>query len=167
MEKDEYRGFRKGYRNINSVRGNIVNAFVQIEMLVNAVLTNYFALEERHSDFLTSFLADEYCTVGLKIKVMEKNIKEDKTYKGFYEDLRRLNNIRNMVAHSMPSSFPNKLAVFSSKEMKQVDIGILEKEFKEKDNKVHSSLFGLVGFLINENRKKKGLKPVDVISKLY
>ena len=114
VAEESYKTIKEGSKSIGSVRGRIVNAFVQIEMLINAVLTNYFALEERHSDFITSFLADEYCSVGLKIRVMEKNIKEDKTYKGFFQDLRRLSNIRNIVAHSMPS-FPDKLAVFSSK----------------------------------------------------
>ncbi len=137
-------------KKVSDIRGRISNQYIQIELLINAYLVNYFAIKNKHNDFLVKFLCDDYCSVGLKINVLEKVLSQEKVYKEFYNDLRRLNSIRNIAVHSPPQSIVGPL-VFHSKKMKSENLEDLEKEFVKLHNKIFSSLLQEIDKIIKEN----------------
>ena len=137
-------------KKVSDIRGRIANQYIQIELLINAYLINYFAIKNKHNDFLVKFLCDDYCSVGLKINVLEKILSQEKMYKGFYNDLRRLNNIRNIAVHSPPQSIIGPL-VLHSKKMKPENLEDLEKEFVKLYSKIFSPLFQEIDRIIKEN----------------
>lgn len=156
MNKEEFeRKLNDVQERLVSLRGNIINASIQIETLLDAILTNHYIPSEIQSSFLTKFLSDEYCTAGLKIRVFEKIGLSKSEYKGFNEDLRRIFNIRNIAAHSIPMLSTDFAFIFSSKKEKPENLDELNREFVEKYRKVKPILTNIV-FKLIEERKKNG-----------
>ena len=84
---------------LTKTRGEILTYFVDIENLISALLTNHYAKPEMASDFSHKLLDDPYIPTIAKINALEKT--ELMTgYEGLGQDLRRLNNLRNLIAHS-------------------------------------------------------------------
>ena len=82
---------------IAQYRGVIITDFISIDAMVGSILAIYFAKENKNNEFNRKVIDDEYFSFGLKINILEKLNFE--VYKEFFEDIRRINNIRNMFAH--------------------------------------------------------------------
>ncbi|MBI2660411.1 hypothetical protein HYX07_04575 [Candidatus Woesearchaeota archaeon] len=162
MKKTQITGLNKGTiinkeptnpnQKVGQIRGRIIDYYIQIELLINAFLTNYFVLENKHSDFLTKFLYDDFCSTGLKIRVLEKLLPENKIVRGFYVELRRLTNIRNIAAHSYPMSL-NGPIVLETRKLESKDLRVLEEEFFKIYKKVFPLLIDAVNKLIEDKVK--------------
>ena len=137
-------------KKVSDIRGRIANQYIQIELLINAYLVNYFALKSKHNDFLLKFLCDDYCSAGLKINVLEKILSKEKMYMEFYNNLRRLNTIRNIAVHSPPQSIVGPI-VLHSKKLQSANLVDLEKEYVKLHNLVFDSLLQEIDKIIKEN----------------
>ena len=99
-------------------------------------------------------ITDEYFSFGLKIRILEKLSFE--SYKGFLEDIRRTNKIRNIIAYCSPGALDGSL-IFYNQNKKIHEIKKLEelhKEFLEKIQKVEKQLRRILNLLIKENESK-------------
>lgn len=152
MDKIEFiKNVNKMQEKTVQIRGNIVNASIQIEMLIDSILTNYFILSEKQSDFITKFLYDELCSANLKIKVINRLGLLDKQ-KGIKKDIEDLFYIRNMVAHSPPVLSTNIPLIFSSKKKIPENLDDLNKKFIDKYEKIKPALLEVLYNLINERK---------------
>ena len=139
---------------IAQYRGVIITDSINIEGMINSIIINYFVKEEKHSKFLMNVVSDEYFSFGLKINILEK-LNFD-IYKEFFQDVRRVNNIRNIFAHCTPTldgglSFYNK----NKKTQETKKLEELHKEFLEKIKKVDGQLEKLFWKLVEENKREK------------
>src|SRR3989344_1561885 len=89
--------------NVSIMRGLVITEAVNIDAHIGSIITNYFILSDKHSKFSTMVLSDPYFSFGLKINVLKKIINEIgwKNYNHFKEDLYRINELRNIFAHSL------------------------------------------------------------------
>lgn len=152
-EKMDKINFREVMNKIAQYRGVIITDSINIEALISSILINYFAKEKKHSEFLTKVIEDELFSFGLKINILEK-LNFD-VYNGFFQDIRRINNIRNIFAHCLPGSFTGGLSYYN-KEKKIYEVKELEefhKEFLEKIKKVDKQLEKTFFELIEKNKK--------------
>ena len=77
-------------------RAEVVEAFISIESLTGSIICQHYFGEVR-TDFVDDFLHDEYCSFGLKRRILEKVVKNmDPT---IVHKLNRLSAIRNYFAH--------------------------------------------------------------------
>lgn len=85
-------------KNLSQKRGEIIEKFMNIELIISCIIARNYAPKENgiNKTFLTDVLYDEYFHCGLKIRILEK-IVEDSI---LIQELRRLNKIRNIFAHS-------------------------------------------------------------------
>lgn len=132
-------------------RGLIIEGAIHIERLMDAVLTNYFCLQRRHSDFMIKFLYDEYCNFGLKVRILEKLFLEKQLYKGFFLNLRELNSIRNIIAHSTPCNTLTGTEILVSKKLKPDSVQKLLKRFVDIYEKIRKALIILHEQIVKEN----------------
>ena len=140
---------------IAQYHGVIITDSINIEALIKSIIINYFVKENKHSEFLIKVITDEYFSFGLKINILEK-LNFD-VYKGFFEDIRRMNNIRNIFAHCLPGSFTGGLSYYNDKK-KTHEVRELEdfhKEFLEKIKKADEQLHKIFWKLVEENKKEK------------
>ena len=139
-------------------RGVIITDSINIEKIMELIISNYFARKDRSNEFNRKVMDDEYFSFGLKIRILEKLNFE--VYKEFFEDFRRINNIRNIFAHCIPGSFTGGLSYYNKKK-KTHEVKELEefhKEFLEKIKKVGPQLDKLFWKLVEENKKEAGTK---------
>ena len=124
---------------ISDTRALVIEKFIKIEWLVNVIISQHY-LGRSDKQFMLEFLYDEYCSFGLKRRVL---IKISPALKGKVEnDLNRLNTIRNYFAHvgieifspSVPSG-PGRVPD-PRDHSRSVDFDELHKEFLELERPV-------------------------------
>lgn len=139
---------------IAQYRGVIIQDAINIEAMVDSIIINYFIKSNKHSEFLTKVTEDEGFSFGLKINILEKLNFE--VYSEFIQDIRRINNIRNIFAHCLPGSFTGGLSYYNKNnkthEIKELDE--FYKEFLEKLKKVDEQLQKLFLKLVEESKKE-------------
>jgi len=59
-------------KEVSFLRGVVITKAVDIELLISALITNYFVLSDKHSKFSEMVLSDPYFSFGLKINVLKK-----------------------------------------------------------------------------------------------
>lgn len=151
MEHDEWKQkLNEQLSKLPKIRGEIVEAAINVDTLLSAILANYFVPSERQSDFLTKFLCHEQCTSFLKIAVIHRLglLDNHKNVKKLLEDLFYY---RNLVAHSMPMASTTFPSVFSSKEKKTMNLEEIHKTFFTNYEIVSSSLQTVLNSTIKEN----------------
>ena len=76
-------------KEVSFIRGVVITKSVDIELLIGALITNYFILSNKHSKFSEMVLSDPYFSFGLKINILKKLLNKIgwTSYKGFKEDL--------------------------------------------------------------------------------
>lgn len=86
-------------KTLSKYRGEVIDKFVNIESLINAIISQHYFKEVKGS-FLLEVLYDEYFTFGLRRRILTKIIPDfdDK----IIQDLNRLNTIRNYFVHCGP-----------------------------------------------------------------
>jgi len=146
---------KKVINEIAQYRGVIIQDSISIEAMIDSIIINYFIKENKHSEFLTKVIEDEGFSFGIKINILEKLNFE--IYKDFIQDLRRINNIRNIFAHCLPGSFTGGLSYYNKnkKEIEVKELGELHSEFLDKIKRVDEQLKKLFWILVEENKKEK------------
>ena len=155
MEKQMEIDVKKVLEKIAQYRGVIITDSINIERFIEAIIINYFVKEEKSSEFLVKCITDEYFSFGLKIRILEKL--DFSTYDGFFEDIRKMNKIRNIFAHCSPGSFTGGLSYYNEK-IKSRETRELEefhKEFLGRIKKVQSQLEKLFDELIKSKNEPK------------
>ena len=151
MDKQE---LKDTMNKIAQYRGVIIQDSINIEAMVDSIIINYFIKSNKHSEFLTKAIEDEGFSFGLKINILEKLNFE--VYSEFIQDIRRINNIRNIFAHCLPGSFTGGLSYYNknnkTREVKELDD--FHKEFLEKLKKVDEQLQKLFWKLVEESKKE-------------
>ena len=100
MNNDEFpKKIEESAKNLKRLRGNVVHNTLDIEYGISAILTNYYIKTERHSEFLIKSLSDESFNFGLKFRIFQKTFPKE-SYQGFFEDIRTIMHIRNVLAHA-------------------------------------------------------------------
>lgn len=151
MDKEEIKILNN---KIAQYRGVIIHDSINVEALMGAIIAIYFVKDNKNNEFNRKVIDDEYFSFGLKVRILEKLKIE--TYKEFFEDLRRMNTIRNTFAHQVPTldeGFFKK-----GKDGKETEINYmsdLHKEFLEKIKRVDEELHKVFMKLVEENRKEK------------
>lgn len=140
MTEEQKVDLKKVLEKVAQYRGVIITDSINIERFMEAIIINYFVKEEKSSEFLVKCITDEYFSFGLKIRILEKL--ELSTYDSFFEDIRRLNKIRNIFAHCSPGTFTGGLSYYNeknkSRETKELEE--FHKEFLAKIKKVQPQL---------------------------
>jgi len=145
---------KKALEKLAQYRGVIIQDSINIEAMVDSIIINYFVKENKHSEFLTKVVEDENFSFGLKINILEKLNLE--TYTEFIQDIRRINNIRNIFAHCLPGSFTGGLSYYN-KNKKTHEVKELEEfhaEFLEKIKKVDEQLEKIFWRLVEEKKNE-------------
>ena len=138
---------------IAQYRGVIIHDSISIEALIGAIIAIYFVKDNKNNEFNRKVIDDEYFSFGLKIRILEKLKLE--TYKEFFEDIRRINNIRNIFAHRVPTLDKGFIYQDSKEEKTETKyMSDLHKEFLEKIKKVDEQLHKIFFKLVEENKKE-------------
>jgi len=98
-------------KEVSFLRGIVITKSVDIELLIGALITNYFVLSDKHSKFSEVVLSDPYFSFGLKINILKKILNKINwiSYNGFKEDLDKIQRLRNRFAHSGMFGFDGDL----------------------------------------------------------
>lgn len=137
---------------IAQYRGVIIHDSINVEALMRAIIAIYFARDDKNNEFNRKVIDDEYFSFGLKVRILEKLNLE--VYKGFFEELRRINNIRNTFAHQVPTLDEG----FFKKDNEKNEVNYmadLHKEFLEKINRVDEQLHKIFMKLVEERNDEK------------
>ena len=132
-------------KEVSFLRGIVITKAVDIELMIGAIITNYFALSNKHTKFSSMVLSDPFFSFGLKISILNKILTQIKWsfYKGFKEDLSKIARLRNRFAHSGMFGFDGDLIydkgekpmeIKKAKEMYDEFIPLWSKVFGELDN---------------------------------
>ena len=150
MDKEEIKAIAN---KIAQYRGVIVHDSINIEALIGAIIAIYFVSDTKNNEFNRKVIDDEYFSLGLKIRILEKLKLE--TYKEFFEDIRRINNIRNIFAHKVPTLDEGFISQdFKEEKTETKHMSELHAEFLEKIKKVDEQLEKIFSKLV-EDRKKE------------
>jgi len=82
--------------NISKYRAEVIERFINIEWLINALISQHY-FKRVIKPFLLEVLYDEHFGFGLRRSILKKIIKDIDNQK--VQDLNRLNTIRNYFAH--------------------------------------------------------------------
>jgi len=138
---------------IAQYRGVIIHDSISIEALIGAIIAIYFVKDNKNNEFNRKVIDDEYFSFGLKIKILEKLNQE--VYPQFFEDIRRINNIRNIFAHKVPTLDEGFIYQDSKEEKTETKyMSDLHKEFLEKIKKVEEQLHKIFFKLVEKNKKE-------------
>ena len=138
---------------IAQYRGVIIHDSISIEALIGAIIAIYFVKDNKNNEFNRKVIDDEYFSFGLKIKILEKLNQE--VYPQFFEDIRRINNMRNIFAHKVPTRDEGFIYQDSKEEKTETKyMSDLHKEFLEKIKKVDEQLHKIFFKLVEENKKE-------------
>lgn len=122
---------------ISRFRSEVIERSINIEWIMNAIISQHY-LGKVMARFTLEFLCDEYCSFGLKRRVLEKILADFKGQKA--QNLNRLGSIRNCFAHCnqimVDGPDPTNPAAFSGvvdprKINEFIDFEKLYKEFTE------------------------------------
>jgi hypothetical protein len=142
---------------IAQYRGVIIHNSISIDALLGSIIAVYFARDDKNNEFNRKVIDDEYFSFGLKIRILEK-LNFD-AYKGFFEDIRRINNIRNLFAHQVPTLDEGFICQNFKEEKNETKyMSDLHKEFLEKIKKVDEQLNRIFFKLVEENKKDSETK---------
>ncbi len=144
------------FNKIANYRGVIIQDSINVEAMLGSIIINYFIMENKHSEFLTKVIEDENFSFGFKINIINQINFE--TYEGFIEDLRRINNIRNIFAHCLPGSVTTGALSYYNKNKKKEELAELKdfhEEFITKVVKVNDQLNKIFWKLVYESNRKK------------
>ncbi len=139
---------------IAQYRGVIIHDSISIDALIGSIIAVYFVRDNKNNEFNRKVIEDEYFSFGLKVRILEKLKLE--TYKEFFQDLRRINTIRNTFAHQVPTL--NEGFFKKGKDGKEKEITYmsdLHKDFLEKIKKVDKQLHKIFFKLVEENKKQE------------
>jgi len=134
---------------LSQARGEVIEKFINLETLINAIISQHY-FGKLIQPFFLEVLYDEYCTFGLKRRILTKIVPN--IDKGQVDKLNRLNTIRNYFAHAGPEIFsgagvPNKGQVGVVPDPRKLDRPIdfarLHEEFQEIEPGVAKYLFKL------------------------
>ena len=156
--------------NVSVLRGLIITKSIDIDAYVGALITNYFVSSSKHSKFREMVLSDPYFSFGLKISILKKilNNIELKPYKGFKDDLHRIDILRNRFAHSTMFGFDGDLSYpAGEKPMKTKKAKEMYDEFMLLYPKVMEELSNLFWHIIGKpNPFKKEKKEENSVKKV-
>jgi len=151
MDKEEINAISN---KIAQYRGVIIHDSINIEAIIGAIIAIYFVRSDKNNEFNRKVIDDEYFSFGLKIRILEKLNQE--VYPQFFEDIRRINNIRNIFAHRVPTLDKGFIYQDSKEEKTETKyMSDLHKEFSEKIKKVGEQLSKIFFNLVEENKKEK------------
>lgn len=85
-----------GKDSISRYRADVIERFINIETIINAIICQHY-FKKVIISFYLEVLYDEYFSFGLKRRILEKIVKNIDTQK--FQELNRLNTIRNYFAH--------------------------------------------------------------------
>lgn len=110
MEKSEFlKRVEKASKKLKKQRGDVIHNAIDIEDGIAKIIMHYYIKDEKHDEFLMKCMLDDYFSFGLKIRIFQKTFRKE-PYKGFFEEIKRLNSIRNIFAHSPMANLSGDLA---------------------------------------------------------
>jgi hypothetical protein len=151
MDKEE---INKVANKIAQYRGVIIHDSISIDAMLGAIIAVYFAKDNKNNEFNRKVIDDEYFSFGLKIRIFKKL--DFEVYPQFFEDIWRINNIRNIFAHQVPTldeGFFKKGK--DGKENKISYMVDLHKEFLKKIKNVNEQLHKIFLKLVEENKQER------------
>jgi hypothetical protein len=150
MDKEE---IKKIGNKIAQYRGVIIHDSIGVEAMIGAIIAIYFVSDTKNNEFNRKVIDDEYFSLGLKIRILERLKLE--TYKEFFEDIRRINNIRNIFAHKVPTLDKGFISQDFKEEKTEIKyMSELHKEFIETMKKVDEQLEKIFSKLIEERKEE-------------
>jgi len=149
-------------------RGEIINKFINIEWIINAIISQWY-MSKVEKEFVLEVLYDEYFGFALKRRIIGKifaercNSKLKPRLKSMLDSLNRLNSIRNYFAHCTESmtlsNIDGEYIPDPKNHDRPLNFQALYDEFikKEKDvNKYFYDLFISIGGKATIDKKKGG-----------
>ena len=162
MNQEEFKQkVEQTIKELSFLRGIIITKSIDTDAYIGAIITNYFVLSDKQSNFTQMVLTDPYFSFGLKISILKKILNKINwdSYKGFKDDLHRINELRNRFAHSVPFGFEGHLSYSAGeKPMKIKKAKAMYDEFMLLYAKVFEELDNLFWHIIG---KPKPVKKVD------
>ena len=145
---------KKVLEKVAQYRGVIITDSINTERLIEAIIINYFVKENKHSEFLMKCITDEYFSLGLKINTLERL--NFSTYKQFFNDIRRINKIRNIFAHCSLGSLDGALLFYDpNKRIHETrKLEELHSEFLKKVKLVQDQLMKIFDNIVKENNEE-------------
>lgn len=154
---------------VSILRGLVITHAVDIEAYVGAIITNYFVMSNKHSEFSTMALSDPYFSFGMKLSIFKRilNKIELEPYEGFKEDLRRINELRNRFAHSMLFGFDGDLIYpAGEKPMKTKNAKKMYDEYIQLYGKVFKELEKIFWHIIGKPNPFENKQKEDSVDKV-
>lgn len=136
---------------IAQYRGVIIHDSISVDAMIGAIIAIYFVKDNKNNEFNRKVIDDEYFSFGLKIRILEKLNLE--TYKEFFQDIRGINNIRNIFAHQVPTLDEGFIRHGSKdKKIETESMKDLHREFLEKIKRVDEQLHKIFLKLVEERK---------------
>ncbi len=153
MDEELRKKIGKNVKEVSFLRGVVITKAVDIELMIGALITNYFVLSKKHTAFSSMALSDPFFSFGLKISIFRKILSKInwKPYKGFKEDLDKIARLRNRFAHSMLFGFHGDLIYpVGEKHMKTKNAKKMYDEFMQLHIKVMEELENIFWHVIGK-----------------
>lgn len=151
--------FKEISNKIANYRGVIIQDSISVEALIGSIIAIYFVRDDKNNEFNRKIIDDEYFSFGMKIGILKKLNFE--VYKEFFKDVYKINKIRNIFAHKVPTLDEGFIFQDFKKKKQEIKyINDLYNEFSEKIKKIYSQLDKIFLKLVEENkiRNKKNEK---------
>jgi hypothetical protein len=135
---------RASFDAMASARGEILKMLTETESLIESLLTLYIAQSDKHPAFAT-IIRNENVQTSVKITALA-HMPFMSTHLNIIEKLRRMNRIRNIVAHNIPTA---DASVVDPRSGKPVKISSLVDECHTLHSEVDSVLWKLFLDMVN------------------
>lgn len=131
---DFFKEYRRTGQKVKKIRGHVINEFLDIECLIENLIERYYVQFEKENEF--HFHVMPRISTRTKIGILRYILSESK-YKSMFKKIRRMLEIRNLVAHSMNIIAQTKIIVPRKTPSMPPDLEDLKKEF----DKLYKELF--------------------------
>lgn len=125
---------------VAEMRGLIIERSVNIESLVNVIISMHFFKVPR-LDFIEMVLEDEYFSAGTRVSILERLVKIDSSLLG---KIRELHKIRNVFAHRIANRTTNtnksSQVVAKGKDGQEIDFSLKADQFHKLADEVEQAL---------------------------
>lgn len=142
------------------VRGRIIDATITIENLISNVLKDFFAKPER-AEIFDKYIMSDMLTFDQKKLILSSLIKYDEIkleniYSEFSNDLQIMQDLRNIIAHTILMTTQNEIMSFNGSQLKYLSFSrknwekqitiLLKSENKENEN-IKNSIYSFSAFI--------------------
>ena len=137
MKKEILDKIEENARKIKELRGAIIHNSIDIEKGISFLIIKSFFKDKGNNEIIKKLMLEEQYNFGVKINMLKDFIIKEPYY-GFFKEIKRLKDIRNIFAHAP---------------LEWISGGIIHNNKLKNPKELHDEFFKLHGKLLNELNK--------------